>query len=444
MKIPQNAKIIINKLRSAGYEAYAVGGCVRDSLLGITPHDWDICTSAKPDEIKACFRGFDTVDIGIRHGTVAVIIDSQPFEVTTYRIDGEYRDNRHPESVTFTTNLREDLSRRDFTVNAIAYNEEYGIADFYGGESDLKKRLIRCVGNPDERFREDALRILRALRFASCYSFSIETETAAAIHRNAGLLKNIAVERVQAELTRLLCGRGVENILNEFRDVFAVFIPELAETFDFDQKNKHHCFDVFHHITHSVSLIDSDPILRLTMLFHDIGKPRVCTTDKHGSRHFKGHQLVSAEIARNVLSRMRFPNETIETSVTLIVYHDVRFNGTLSQVKRVLNKIGGVNMRRLFCVQFADTLSQSDYLRDEKLSKIDLAKAQLEQILTEKQCFSLRQLAVNGRDLIGIGIVDGKQIGSLLSYLLECVIDDTLPNEKAALLSAAKKYSEKE
>ena len=329
-------------------------------------------------------------------------------------------------------------------MNAIAYNEEYGIADFYGGESDLKKRLIRCVGNPDERFREDALRILRALRFASCYSFSIETETAAAIHRNAGLLKNIAVERVQAELTRLLCGRGVEIILNEFRDVFAVFIPELAETFDFDQKNKHHCFDVFHHITHSVSLIDSDPILRLTMLFHDIGKPRVCTTDKHGSRHFKGHQLVSAEIARNVLSRMRFPNETIETSVTLIVYHDVRFNGTLSQVKRVLNKIGGVNMRRLFCVQFADTLSQSDYLRDEKLSKIDLAKAQLEQILTEKQCFSLRQLAVNGRDLIGIGIVDGKQIGSLLSYLLECVIDDTLPNEKAALLSAAKKYSEKE
>ena len=255
MKIPQNANLIIHRLQNAGFEAFAVGGCVRDSLLGLTPHDWDICTSAKPEQIKACFEDFNTIDIGIKHGTVAIIVDKEPFEVTTYRVDGEYRDNRHPESVTFTSNLREDLARRDFTVNAIAYNEEYGIADFYGGESDLKNRLIRCVGNPDERFREDALRILRALRFASCYRFSIENETAAAIHRNSGLLNNIASERIQSELVRLLCGDGAEDILNEFRDVFAVFIPELAETFDFDQKNKHHRYDVFQHITHSVGLI---------------------------------------------------------------------------------------------------------------------------------------------------------------------------------------------
>ena len=428
MKIPQNAKLIIHRLQNAGFEAFAVGGCVRDSLLGFTPHDWDICTSAKPEQIKACFEDFNTIDIGIKHGTVAIIVDKEPFEVTTYRVDGEYRDNRHPESVTFTSNLREDLARRDFTVNAIAYNDEYGIADFYGGESDLRNRLIRCVGNPDERFREDALRILRALRFASCYSFSIENKTAAAIHRNSELLNNIAAERIQSELVRLLCGDGAEDIFNGFRDVFAVFIPELAETFDFDQKNKHHRYDVFHHITHSVGLIESDPVLRLTMLFHDIAKPRVCTTDKHGSRHFKGHQLVSADIAREVLSRLRFPTDTIETCVTLIICHDVRFNGTLAQVKRVLNKIGVENMRRLFKVQYADTLSQSDYLRGEKLAKIDTAKAQFEQI----------------RDIIDMGVTGGKQIGRLLNLLLDSVIDGTLPNEKAALLAAAKEYSVKE
>ena len=444
MKIPQNANLIIHRLQNAGFEAFAVGGCVRDSLLGLTPHDWDICTSAKPEQIKACFEDFNTIDIGIKHGTVAIIVDKEPFEVTTYRVDGEYRDNRHPESVTFTSNLREDLARRDFTVNAIAYNEEYGIADFYGGESDLKNRLIRCVGNPDERFREDALRILRALRFASCYRFSIENETAAAIHHNSGLLNNIASERIQSELVRLLCGDGAEDILNEFRDVFAVFIPELAETFDFDQKNKHHCYDVFHHITHSVGLIESDPILRLTMLFHDIAKPLVCTTDSRGARHFKGHQLVSADIARNALSRLRFPSETIETCVTLIIYHDVRFNGTVPQVKRVLNKLGDENMRRLFKVQYADTLSQSEYVREEKLRKIDTAKAQFEQVMARQECFSLRQLAVNGRDLIAAGITDGREIGRVLAFLLDSVIDEALPNEKAALLSAAKEYSEKE
>ena len=444
MKIPKNPDFIIRRLQDAGYEAYAVGGCIRDSLLGIVPHDWDICTSAKPAEIKACFADCSTVDIGIQHGTVAVILDRQPYEVTTYRIDGEYKDNRHPESVTFTSNLREDLARRDFTVNAIAYNEESGIADFYGGESDLNKRLIRCVGNPDERFREDALRILRALRFASCYSFAIERNTAAAVHRNARLLRNIASERIQAELVRLLCGDGAEEILNGFRDVFAVFIPELAETFDFDQKNKHHCYDVFHHITHSVGLIESDPILRLTMLFHDIAKPLVCTTDSRGARHFKGHQLVSADIARNALSRLRFPSETIETCVTLIIYHDVRFNGTVPQVKRVLNKLGDENMRRLFKVQYADTLSQSEYMREEKLRKIDTAKAQFEQVMARQECFSLRQLAVNGRDLIAAGISDGREIVRVLAFLLDSVIDEALPNEKAALLSAAKEYSEKE
>lgn len=444
MNLPEQPQWIIEKLRQQGFEAYAVGGCVRDSLLGMTPHDWDICTSAKPEQIKACFDGFQTVDIGIQHGTVAIVLDHIPYEVTTYRIDGEYADNRHPSSVTFTSSLREDLARRDFTVNAIACNAAGEIADPFQGRRDLKNRLIRCVGNPDRRFEEDALRILRALRFASCYRFQIEAKTAAAIHRHAGLLRRIAVERIQTELSRLLCGDGVEQILNDYRDVIAVFVPELRETFDFDQHNPHHCYDVYRHIVHSVSLVPQEPLLRLTMLFHDIGKPRVCTVDMLGHCHFKGHQQVSADIAVDVLRRLRFPTELIHTCEQLVIYHDVRYNGEKSQIKRILNKLGEENFRRLFSVQYADTLSQSAYQREEKLRKLALAQAQLEEILCEQQCFSLHQLAVNGRDLIGAGVPQGMEIGRILHLLLENVIDEKLPNEKAALLAAAKEYSKKE
>ena len=441
MKISPNADYIIQKLQNAGFEAYAVGGCIRDSLLGIAPHDWDICTSAKPAEVKACFADQETIDVGIVHGTVAVLLDGLPYEITTYRIDGAYRDNRHPENVTFTANIREDLARRDFTVNAIAYNEKNGMVDYFGGEKDLRECLIRCVGDPNRRFREDALRILRALRFASCYRFTIESDTAAAIHRHADLLCQIAVERIQTEFVRLLCGAGAEEILNDFRDVVAVFIPELSETFDFDQRTKHHCLDVYHHITRSVGLIKNEPILRLTMLFHDIGKPRVCTTDCYGARHFKGHQAVSAEITHRVMKRLKFPTHTLETCEKLILYHDVRFNGSESQVKRVLNRLGEEDMTRLFQVQYADTLSQSMYLRSEKLSKMDVAKSQTKKIIAENQCYSLRQLAVNGSDLKAIGITDGLTLGRTLRQLLDRVMDGELPNEKKALLSAVKEYS---
>lgn len=436
--IPHNAQLIINRLQSHGFEAYAVGGCVRDSLLGLTPHDWDICTSAKPEQIQSCFSDCKTIDIGARHGTIAVVLDHEPFEVTTYRVDGDYKDNRHPESVTFTARLREDLARRDFTINAMAYNADSGLADVFGGKKDLQNRLIRCVGNPDTRFNEDALRIIRALRFAACYEFTIESETAKAIRRNAALLQNIAAERVQIELTKLLCGKGAEAVLNDFREVFAVIIPELAETFDFDQKNRHHRFDVYRHITHSVGVIDRQPLLRVTMLLHDIGKPRVCTTDAKGYHHFKGHQQVSMDMAEEILRRLKYPTQFSEQCKLLILYHDVRFNGTKPQVKRVLNKIGEENMRLLFQIQTADILSQSDYRRREKLSAVDTARTQLEAILREQQCFSFKQLAVNGRDLIALGITDGREIGDTLHFLLEAVIDEKLPNEKSALLAAVK------
>ena len=438
--IPETPKRILDTLRKNGYEAYAVGGCVRDSLLGLTPHDWDICTSALPEQIKACFADFKTLDIGIAHGTVAVIVDGCPFEVTTYRIDGDYKDNRHPDSVIFTRNLRDDLARRDFTVNALAYNETDGLIDAFGGVSDLKHRLIRCVGNPDKRFQEDALRILRALRFASCYQFSIETETASAICRNASLLHNIAVERIAAEFTKLLCGKGAEAILNEYREVIAEFIPELRCTFDFDQKNKHHIYDVYHHITHSVSLVDAAPLLRYTMLFHDIGKPNACTTDNKGSRHFKGHQFISADFAAVALKRLRLPNHLIDPCVQLIIYHDVRYTGSVKQIRRLLNKLGEEQMRLLFQVQYADTLSQSDYLREEKLALLHTAEEQCDQVLRENQCISLKQLSVSGKDLIAAGISDGRAIGSILHELLNEVMDEQIPNEKTALLAAAKKH----
>ena len=439
ISIHPDAETIIQLLRQNGFEAYAVGGCVRDILLGQEPHDWDICTSATPAEMKQCFSAYKTFDTGIAHGTITVVIHHLPFEVTTYRVDGDYKDNRHPESVTFTRSLREDLARRDFTVNAMAYNEESGTVDLFGGEKDLRNKTIRCVGNPDERFNEDALRILRALRFASCYDCAIESAAASAIRGNAELLRNIAVERVAAEFTKLICGGGAERILNDYREVVAVFLPELRETFDFEQRNKHHIFDVYHHITHSVGLIDPTPLLRYTMLLHDIGKPRACTTDQKGARHFKGHQQISAEIALEALRRLRLPNALTEDCLELILCHDVRYSGTKKQLRRLLNRLGEEKTRLLFKVQYADTLSQSEYLREEKLLSLETAKRQFEEIVRERECVTLRQLEINGRDLIGLGITDGKTIGAVLRALLEMVMDEEVENKKAALLELAER-----
>ena len=440
LSIPQKPNTILNTLRENGYDAYVVGGCVRDTLLGLTPHDWDICTDATPAEIKKCFSDFNLYDAGEKHGTISVVIDGEVLEVTTFRVDGEYRDNRHPESVSFTGSLTDDLGRRDFTVNAMAYSDEKGLIDPYGGREDLRRKVIRCVGNPDKRFNEDALRIMRALRFAATYGFAIERYTAFSLRRNAELLNNIAVERINTELCRLICGRDAEKLLDAYRDVIAVFIPELRECFDFQQHNKHHCYDVYRHMIHSVGRIAPDPLLRMSMLLHDIGKPRSCSEETDGTRHFRGHQQISADIGRDILRRLKFPNAFIDDSLLLILYHDVRFNGSKRQIKRVLQKLGEQNMRRLFQVQRADILSQSEFQRAKKLTILEDTIRLFEEILRRKECFSLKQLAVNGRDLIAIGVTDGRQIGGILNKLLNEVIDGRLENDKTVLLNIAKRY----
>ncbi len=438
INIPEEVNFILKKLQDNGFEGYLVGGCVRDSIMGNTPHDWDICTNAKPEQTQACFSEYNTIDVGKKHGTIGVIMHGGIYEITTYRVDGEYEDNRHPQSVEFTSNIKDDLSRRDFTVNAIAYNESNRLVDPFGGREDITKKLIKCVGNPIDRFGEDSLRILRGMRFASRFGFDIETRTAKAVHDCKSLLHNVANERIREELIGILCGKSVEQILNEYRDVIAEIIPEITPCFDFEQRTPHHCYDVYRHIVHSVGVIEPDPLLRMTMLMHDIGKPQACTTGYEGRRHFKGHPKISAQIADRVLKRLRFSNAFIADCLKLVEYHDVRFSGNKRTVRRILGKIGRENMERLFKIQYADTMSQSDYNREQKLSNIETAKNHLEEIIRDNECFSLKQLAVNGSDLIEIGITNGKEIGDTLNYLFEKVLNEELENDRQALINAVK------
>ena len=435
--LPKNVKLIIDILNKNGFEAFVVGGCVRDSIIGLTPHDWDICTNAKPEEIKKCFANFNTFDSGIKHGTISIVIDGEVYEVTTYRIDGAYSDNRRPDSVTFTSDITKDLARRDFTVNAMAYNEQYGLLDPYGGRNDLSEKIIRCVGNPDFRFNEDALRIIRALRFASVYDFVIENETSKSICKNVDLLKNIAVERISVEFNKLLCGNGAEEILNNYRDVIAVFIPEIKPMFDYSQHTKHHNRDLWRHTTYSVKSIDKIPLLRMSMLLHDIGKPKACKRDEDGTCHFKGHPKYSAEIAEIILRRLKYPKDFIETCVTLIKYHDVRFNGSKRQLRHVMNAIGDKNVELLLKIQRADIMAQSEYKHKEKLEKLNLACRVYEEILADKDCFTLKQLEINGNDIKKLGVTEGVKIGKILKMLLSLVIEDKIENEKSVLLNKA-------
>lgn len=439
--IPNDVKYILNILYCSGYEAFVVGGCVRDALLDITPHDWDICTDAKPDEIKNAFKDLITFDSGIKHGTISVVFNKEVYEITTYRIDGRYADNRHPEEVIFTDSIIMDLSRRDFTVNAMAYNETTGLVDPFNGQEDIINRKIRCVNNPDKRFNEDALRIIRALRFASTYGFDIDKKTSEAIIRNRELLNNIAVERINIEFTKLICGIDAENILNKYRDVIAVFIPELSAEFDFNQNSKHHNLDLWHHTTRTVNLIEPDAALRLTMLLHDIGKPDCKTTDEKGESHFIGHPVVSADISRVILKRLKYPSDLIDECVCLIRNHDIRYSGSPKQLKHLLKKIGESRTEKLFKIFRADIMAQSDYEKQKKLALIDLAEKDFLNIVENEQCFSLKQLAVNGNDMIAAGIKDGKLIGSTLHKLLDMVINDEVENDRKMLLEKARDIS---
>lgn len=437
IKISDEALHIIEKMNSSGFRCYAVGGCVRDILMNKEPYDYDFTTDARPNEIEECFKDYLTYDVGKKFGTVAVLLKHTKFEITTFRSDGKYSDNRHPDSVYFSDKLSDDLKRRDFTVNAMAYHPNEGLIDLYSSVSDLKNRIIRCVGDPDERFREDALRILRALRFSSKLNFRIDHKTGEAIHRNRLLLKNVAIERISAEFLQILTGNNAEYILMEYRDVFEVFIPEIKVMFDFDQKSLHHCYDLWEHTVKTVANIDDEETLRTAMFFHDIGKAHTQSIDDSGHAHYRGHPSVSAYIAKPVLKRLCFSNSFIKETLTLIEYHDVRFNGRNSVIRETLRRIGPDMMEKLLKVQRADMMSQSLYNRDIKVKYYNLTKGEFDYIIKTDQCYSLRQMKITGQDIIDIGITDGNTIGQLLDLSLTAVIKGIVKNSKPSLLRYA-------
>lgn len=438
VKLPEKVNLILRTLQAGGYEAYAVGGCIRDALLGREPHDWDVCTSALPEETMACFSGYPIHTVGIQHGTVLVMIDQEGFEITTYRSDGDYSDHRHPDGVTFVRSLREDLARRDFTINAMAYEPSVGLQDFFGGEADLKNGLIRCVGDPEQRFEEDGLRILRALRFSARFGFPIEGKTGTAIRKKAQLLEYIAAERIFSELKGFFSGKFAAPLLLEYRDVFGVIAPELIPMFDHPQYNYHHIYDVWGHTCKAVEGVSGDWLLGLTMLFHDSGKPDHFTIDSEGIGHFKGHPICSTAIAETVLKRLHCDHKTLETVLPLIQWHDRIRVFDRRNTRRMLSELGEERSRLLFRVMEADVRAQNPALLDGKLKALANGKQILETLIAENACVSIKDLAVKGSDLKEIGIPAGPQMGQCLHELLEDVLEERLPNQREILLDAAK------
>ena len=441
LNIPSGAEIILNTLEQNGYEAYVVGGCVRDSILGRCPDDWDITTSASPEQVKALFRR--TVDTGLQHGTVTVLIEKEGFEVTTYRVDGDYEDGRHPKEVRFTSNLKEDLKRRDFTINAMAYHPERGLVDLFGGVNDMEKKVIRCVGDPMERFQEDALRILRAVRFSAQLGFTIEASTKEAIGALAPNLKLVSAERIQVELVKLLVSPNPDYLRAAYETgVTAEFLPEFDVCMKTDQNTPHHCYTVGEHSLKSLLHVRADKVLRLTMLLHDIGKPVVKITDENGRDHFKMHGPESEQMAKAILRRLKFDNDTIHKVCRLVKWHDARPAAQMPNVRRAVNKIGEDIFPLYLEVQRADMLAQSAYQRREKEERLEGVKSCYEQIVEKKQCVSLKSLAVTGRDLIQAGYKPGPHLGEILDQLLEHVLEYPEDNQKETLMQLVKEYQD--
>lgn len=439
IKLPEKVKFIIDTITRAGYEAYAVGGCIRDSILGREPNDWDVTTSATPQQVKALFRR--TIDTGIQHGTVTVMLDKEGFEVTTYRIDGEYEDSRHPKEVIFTPNLVEDLKRRDFTINAMAYNDEAGLVDVFDGMGDIERGVIRCVGEAKERFTEDALRILRAIRFSAQLGYGIEENTREAITELAPNLRNISAERIQVELTKLLTSPHPDYLEVAYETgVTAVILPELDVCMKTQQNHKCHCMGVGKHILCSLNYVPADKYLRWAALLHDMGKPSTLTVDEKGITHFYGHPQVSAEMAREILKRLRFDNDTLQVVCRLVKYHDYGIGVVpeLKRVRRAIHKMGEDIFPMFLQLWYADIMAQSEYQREEKLEAIRMWREMFEEILEKNQCTSLKTLAVTGADLIALGMKPGREIGEALQGLLEHVLENPQDNEKEILLQRIK------
>ncbi len=438
MFLPQSIQYILDRLTGAGYAAYVVGGCVRDALTGRTPHDYDVCSSARPDQVREVFAGHAVRDTGLRHGTVTVVLGREPFEITTFRVDGAYSDSRHPDNVTFTDDIALDLARRDFTINAMAYHPKMGLVDPFGGREDLKAGVIRCVGAPHERFAEDALRILRALRFAARFGYRVEPATDAALRSLAPSLSRIAAERVKSELEKILLASDAGEILRAYPDVLGVVLPEILPCVGFEQKNPHHLYDVWEHTLRTVDAAPRDPILRWTMLFHDLGKPRTFSLDEHGVGHFYGHARVSAALADDIMARLRFSNAERETISELVRRHDGVIGPDKKAVRRLLAKLGRGQFDHLLAVHRADSMAQAPELTAPRLRVLAEIRALADEVERGGECTDARQLAVNGHDLIALGYVPGPALGAELNALLGRVLDDPALNEKNTLLRLAK------
>ncbi len=433
--LPSSIATVLDRLENAGYEAYVVGGCVRDALMGKTPHDYDICTSATPTETKAVFADCRYLEMGIRHGTVTVLWENEPLEITTFRVESGYSDGRHPDNVSFTQSLVADLSRRDLTINAMAYSPRRGLADPFKGQSDLNGRLLRCVGEPTLRFEEDGLRILRTLRFAATLSFAIEPTTAEAVRRLAPRLSIISAERLAVELKKAIVGDSFPEVLLAFAPVFCQLLPELEPCIGFDQNNPHHDFDLLTHIARTVGGLPRDPILRLAGLLHDVAKPATRSVDSDGIAHYYGHASRGYDMAGDMLRRLKLSHNEIDRITALIRYHDGVIEPTKRAVKRRLNQLGPDIFFDLLKLQRADRLSQridTPDLPDHTVLLCQIAN----DVISESECFSLKQLAITGHDLQALGL-KGSAIGKMLKRLLDAVLDGEVPNEKEALLRLA-------
>lgn len=440
IKFNEKALFIVNELIHNGYDSYIVGGCVRDSLMGKVPHDWDVCTSALPEQVKEIFSGYRIIDTGLKHGTVTILIDDESFEVTTFRVESGYSDKRHPDKVEFVKSIYEDLARRDFTINAIAYNPVVGYVDPYGGRLDIQSGLIKCVNNPVDRFIEDPLRILRAIRFYCQLGFRIDNSTSYGMRAVREGIRDISYERISSELKKMIVYPGFDGILLAYADIITEVIPEFRDCIGFQQKNSYHIYDVYEHIVKALKYCcSSDYITRFAILFHDIGKPHSYQDGDDGYRHFLGHPTVSASMTETILRRMRFDNESISKIVELVSYHDATLVPSKKHIRRWLNKIGEEQFRRLIDIKIADLdahkiVSSSTERRDNFLKVRDI----LNEILKEESCFSIKDLAINGRDLIVIGVNPGPKMGEILNTLLDKVMGDELENTRDSLLNFAK------
>ncbi len=441
MLCPMQVTTAIRLLEEQGFEAYAVGGCVRDGLLGLVPHDWDICTTALTEEMRMVFSGFRIIETGTSHGTLTVIVDDLPLEITTYRVDGLYSDHRRPDGVRFTSNLLDDLSRRDFTINAMAWHPERGLRDPFGGKGDLESRLLKTVGEPNERFEEDALRLMRALRFAAAYELRVDPLTSVALHSRREELRFVAMERLRAELDRLIVAPGAARILTEYPDVLAVFLPFIAPMVGFRQYSIYHHLDVWCHTVASMNASIPAPLVRLALLFHDAGKPACFTYDEEGHGHFYGHATAGVSIAEKALRALKYDRKTRETVVRLIRYHDTPIPAEPPAVKRWLRRLGEEEFRLLLEVRRGDAIGHAPSVVSASLEVVESLGQCLDQILAEGACFSVRDLAVDGNDVIACGIPEGPEIGKALASLTEQVMDGQLPNERESLLRFLREQS---